>query len=511
MKALFIYPVIPDTFWSFKHALSFVGKKAAFPPLGLLTIAAMTPQGWEKRLIDMNVKELKDEDIRWADYVFITAMYVQSASVKEVLHRCKVWGKKIVAGGPYFTTSDEDFSAIDHLILGEAEETFPRFLADLEKGRAIRRYTTEKRPDLSLTPIPAWGLIDMRAYDSMLIQFSRGCPFDCEFCNITQLNGRKQRTKTPEQFVGEIDSLYRMGWYGSVFVVDDNFIGSKAKVKEMLKRLAVWMDEHGRPFHLFTEASIDLAEDHDLMELMVRAGFNKVFVGIESPNEDSLKEAGKVQNMRINLHQAVKTIHANGMEVMGGFIIGFDCDTEDIFEKQVAFIQTSGIIMAMVGLLGALPGTRLYNRLKNEGRLLQQPSGDNTDGSLNFIPHMDKTRLLEGYYRVLEGIYSPAAYYERCITFLNTYRPRNVSKIDLSGVMALFRSIWRIGIRNVGSFRPYYWRLLYKSLMINPRTFGEAVRLAIVGLHFRKSLLKHAPPEAAQAPWEYVARRDFAA
>jgi len=498
MKALYIYPAIPDTFWSFRHALSFMGEKAAFPPLGLLTIAAMSPKQWEKRLVDMNTTALTDDDIRWADMVFITAMHVQRASVRAVIERCRGLDKTIVAGGPYFTTAEEDFSAIDHLFLGEAEETFPAFLEDLRRGVPKRQYTAAARPDLRLSPIPAWELIKMQDYDSMLVQFSRGCPFDCEFCNITQLGGSRPRTKAPSQFIAEIDALYRRGWYGSVFVVDDNFIGNKAKVKELLKALALWMDTHGRPFHFFTEASINLAEDTELMQLMTRAGFNKVFIGIETPNEDSLKEAGKTNNLRGDLLQAVRTIHAAGLEVMGGFIVGFDHDPPDIFERQIAFIQQSGIIMAMVGLLDALPGTRLYKRLQAEGRLKEQTSGDNTDGTINFIPTMEPQTLQAGYNRVLEGIYAPQAYYERCLTFLRAYRPRNISKINRSGIMALFRSMWRIGIRNESGFRAYYWRLLFHSLLKDPRTLGEVVRLAIVGLHFRTALLKPASKESAE-------------
>jgi len=493
MKTLYIYPAIPDTFWSFRHALSFVGKKSAFPPLGLLTIAAMSPKKWEKRLVDINTTTLTDEDIRWADMVFITAMHVQRASVKKVIEQCRGLNKTIVAGGPYFTTAEEDFSAIDHRFLGEAEETFPAFLADLERDTPQRLYAASSRPDLSIAPIPAWELIDMRSYDSMLVQFSRGCPFDCEFCNINQLGGRRPRTKTPAQFIAEIDALHRRGWHGSVFVVDDNFIGNKAKVKEMLKALAAWMDTHGRPFHFFTEASINLAEDAELIELMTQAGFNKVFIGIETPNKASLEEAGKTNNLRGNLLQAVRNIHAGGLEVMGGFIVGFDHDTPAIFERQIAFIQHSGIIMAMVGLLEALPGTRLYQRLQSEGRLRELTSGDNTDGKMNFIPKMDMHTLQAGYHRVLEGIYAPQAYYARCLTFLDAYRPRNISKINPSGIMALFRSMWRIGVKNESRFRAYYWRLLIHSLKINPRTLGEVVRLAIVGLHFRTALLKRAP------------------
>lgn len=494
MKVLYLYPEIPDTFWSFKHALKFVSKKAAFPPLGLLTIAAMTPYGWEKRLIDMNVRRLNDTDLLWADYVCISAMHVQRDSVEEVIARCRRLKVKTIAGGPYFTTSHADFAHVDHLVLGEAETVLPSLFHDIKNGAPRPVYSSADHPDLSLTPVPQWDLINFRDYDSMLLQFSRGCPFDCEFCDIVILNGRKQRTKHPEQFIREVDALYRRGWRGSVFIVDDNFIGSKAKVKEMLRSLREWMDKSGSPFHFFTEASINLAEDEELMSLMAHAGFNKVFVGIETPNIESLKETNKHQNTKRDLLQAVKTIQRNGMEVMGGFILGFDNDPENIFESQISFIQSSGITMAMVGVLTALPGTKLWKRLSKEGRLLGESNGNNTTSSINFIPKMDVGKLADGYRQVVETIYSPEGYYQRCITFLRDYHQKTVSKINLSGILAFFKGLWHMGIRNEEGFRKYFWKLLIRSLLINPRTFGEAVRLLIVGIHFRKSLCRPPTP-----------------
>ena len=490
MNALFIYPEIPETFWSFKYALEYVSKKSAFPPLGLLTIAAMVPDTWHKRLIDMNVGPLMDADLLWADYAFISVMSVQKTSFSQVLSRCKDLGVKVVAGGPHFTSEEGVIDGVAHLVLGEAEETFRRFLEDLRMDQAKQVYIPEVQPDLRLTCEPEWSLIDFRDYDSMLLQFSRGCPYDCEFCDIVRINGRKQRTKSTSQFIDEVEGLFSRGWRGSVFIVDDNFIGVRSRAKEMLKALAGWMDDHGRPFHFFTEASLNLAEDAELMDLMASAGFNKVFVGIESPNAQSLGEAGKMQNLRLDLLKSVRVIQSHGLEVMGGFIIGFDSDPEDIFEKQIEFIQGSGIIMAMVGLLEALKGTRLWKRLNSEGRLLSEASGDNTDCKLNFIPKMDRETLISGYRRVLETIYAPAAYYLRCREFLRQYRQRTVSVINGSGIKAFFKSLWRIGVLNEEGFRPYYWKLLTRSLLTCPKTFGEAVRLMIVGIHFRKCLLK---------------------
>lgn len=490
MNALFIYPEIPETFWSFKYALEFVSKKSAFPPLGLLTIAAMVPDTWHKRLADMNVRPLSDEDLLWADYAFISVMSVQKASFSRVLARCQDLGVKVVAGGPHFTAEEGAIAGVEHLVLGEAEETFTAFLEDLSKGQALRIYVPGSKPDLGLTCEPDWSLIDFSDYESMLLQFSRGCPFDCEFCDIVRINGRKQRTKSAAGFIAEVEGLFLRGWRGSVFIVDDNFIGVKAKAKEMLKALAGWMDAHGRPFHFFTEASVNLAQDAELMDLMAEAGFNKVFIGIESPNAQSLGEAGKVQNLKTDLLKSVRIVQNHGLEVMGGFIIGFDSDPEDIFERQIEFIQGSGIIIAMVGLLEALKGTRLWKRLDSEGRLLSESSGDNTDCELNFIPKMNRETLINGYRHVLETIYAPAAYYRRCRQFLLLYKQHTVSMINGSGIKAFLRSLWRIGVCNEEGFRRYYWKLLIRSLLTHPKTFGEAVRLMIVGIHFRKCLLK---------------------
>ena len=297
MKILLVYPQYPDTFWSFKHALKFIAKKAAFPPLGLLTVAAMLPKEWEKKLVDMNVANLSTRDIEWADYVFISAMVVQKASVKDIIQRCNKLGTKIVAGGPLFTTGYEEFDGVDHFVLNEAEITLPAFLENLSKGYARHIYTSAEYPQISATPIPAWELIDMKKYSSMSVQYSRGCPFDCEFCDIVVLNGHKPRTKTKDQLLAELDKLYKRSWRGRVFIVDDNFIGNKRKLKvEILPALSKWLKQKGHPFSFLTEASMNIADDEELMQLMVKANFDTVFVGIETTNEESLSECGKSQN-----------------------------------------------------------------------------------------------------------------------------------------------------------------------------------------------------------------------
>ncbi len=486
MKILLLYPEYPDTFWSFKHALKFVSKKAAFPPLGLLTVAALLPDTWEKRLVDLNVEELKDEHIAWADIIFLGAMLVQSKSAAEIIHRCKQIGRKIVAGGPLFTTQHEKYQDVDHFVLNEAEITLPQFLDDLAAGHPRPLYTSGLKPDITRTPIPLWPLINMKNYATMLVQYSRGCPYNCEFCDIVIMNGRIPRTKTPEQVVREFQALCDAGWRKSVFIVDDNFIGNKKKVKQVLPVLADWQKAHKYPFTLLTEASIDLAGDEELMQLMSKANFFKVFVGVESPNTESLQECDKHQNTSNDLAEAVDIIHRHGMQVMGGFIVGFDSDPENIFEMQISFIQQVGIVTAMVGLLTALPQTRLWHRLKAEGRLLSDASGENTDGFLNFQPVMDRDKLLDGYRKLLTNLYSRKQYYQRINTFLRNYRPTVKARITREDIVALLRSIWQLGIKSKARF--HYWKLLAKTLLLKRKAVPMAIELAIFGQHFEQIL-----------------------
>ncbi|MFC1947648.1 B12-binding domain-containing radical SAM protein [Chloroflexota bacterium] len=487
MNILLVYPKYPDTFWSFKHALKFVSKKAAFPPLGLLTVAAMLPEEWDKKLVDMNVNRLTDIDIEWADYVFISAMAVQTISVKEVINRCKNIGTKIVAGGPLFTAGFREFDGIDHFVLGEAELTLQPFLDDLETGSPRYIYSSDERPDISITPIPLWSLINMKHYSSMNLQYSRGCPFDCEFCDIVILNGHTPRTKSKEQLVAEMDALYEHGWRGSLFVVDDNFIGNKKKLKaETLPVLIEWRKSKRFPFALCTEASINLADDEELMHLMVSAGFDVVFVGIETPNDESLVECAKYQNQNRNLVDSVKKLQQFGLEVQGGFIVGFDSDPESIFQTQIDFIQKSGIVTAMVGLLNAPTGTKLYQRLKKEGRLLNTFTGNNTDFSLNFIPKMDNDKLLNGYQQILDTIYSPKEYYERIRTFLQEYKPPRTKPGKVQGhqIKAFLKSIWYLGIKERG--KRHYWKLFVSYLVKSPPKFARFILFSVYGYHFRK-------------------------
>ena len=488
MKILLVYPQYPDTFWSFRHALRVVAKRAAFPPLGLLTVAAMLPQGWEKKLVDLNVTSLTDEDIKWADYVFVSAMGIQRKSAREVIGRCEKLETKVVAGGPLFTALPEEFEEVDHLVLDEAEITLAPFLEDLEKGCASHIYTSKERPDIGKTPLPLWSLLDSKKYSTMSIQYSRGCPYNCEFCDIIVLNGNKPRTKSKDQILTELDALYNLGWRDGVFVVDDNFIGNKRKLKEeILPAIIKWQKERKYPHGLLTEASMNLADDEELMRLMVDAGFNTVFIGIESPNEESLAECSKHQNRGRDLIASVKKIQNHGLQVQGGFILGFDNDPVSIFKSQINFIQKSGIVTAMVGLLNAPPGTRLYQRLKKENRLLETTmSGDNTDCSLNFIPKMDRETLINGYQHIMSTIYSPKQYYKRVRIFLKEYKPRRrkrIIRLQFWHLRAFIRAMWFLGVKERG--RRQYWRFFVSTLLRHPRSFPMSMALAVYGFHFR--------------------------
>jgi radical SAM superfamily enzyme YgiQ (UPF0313 family) len=494
MRILLLYPRFPDTFWSFTHALKFIAKKATHPPLGLLTVAAMLPSDWELKLVDLNVSPLHERDLKWADYVFLSAMNVQQASVHELLTRCQQVGVPVVAGGPLFTAEHDQFSGVAHFVLNEAELTLPSFLADLQKGVAQPIYTTTGFPELTATPPPRFDLLNLPKYASMNIQYSRGCPFQCEFCDITVLFGHVVRTKHTAQILAELENLYTQGWRGGVFFVDDNFIGNKGQLKhDLLPAVIAWMKEHNYPFKFSTEASINLADDAELMHLMVQASFDAVFVGIETPEEESLAECAKIQNKHRDLVACVHSMQHAGLQVQGGFIVGFDHDTPSTFERQIDFIQKSGIVTAMVGLLNVPRDTRLYKRIVQEGRLLKNFSGNNTDFATNFIPKMGYDALIAGYQQVIRGIYAPQPYYARVKKFLSTYHPLKLRTfhLQLRGIHlhsgyagAFFKSVVLLGVKD--PHRWHFWKLFFWSLWTCPRLFGDAITYAIYGYHFRK-------------------------
>jgi len=485
MNVLLIYPKFPDTFWSFSYALRFIGKKSALPPLGLLTVAALLPDEFQKRLVDVNVEGLTDDDLSWADMAFIGGMAVQRDSVKEIIARCRQIGLKVIAGGPLFSSEPDEFGEVDHLVLDEAELSLPPFLEDLKNGCPKKIYRASGFCNLHHTPNPAWHLINKKKYASMCIQFSRGCPFNCEFCNVTTLFGHRARMKTPQQVIAELDRMYDAAWRGNIFFVDDNFIGNKQYLKtQLLPALIEWRkDKKGCVFS--TEASINLADDPELLDMLVKAGFDSVFIGIESPDEASLTECQKIQNKNRDLLQNVKTIHRAGLQVMGGFIVGFDSDTPSIFQRQIDFIQKSGIVTAMVGILQAAPGTRLFERLQMENRVVRGFSGDNVDGKTNIVPKMGLDRLLEGYRSIMKQIYSPNNFYQRVRKILIELKAPDITvPLDFHRFLAFFRSGFRLGI--LGKERFQYWHLLIWTLFRKPRLVPLAVTLAIYGHHFRR-------------------------
>ena len=485
MNVLLIYPKFPDTFWSFSYAIRFIGKKAAFPPLGLLTVAAMLPEQFQKRLVDVNVDRLTDDDLSWADMAFIGGMAVQRSSAKQIIGRCKQIGLKVIAGGPLFSAEPGEFAEVDHLVLDEAELTLPPFLEDLKNGHPKKIYRASGFCDLHQTPLPSWDLIRMKKYASMSIQFSRGCPYNCDFCNVTVLFGHRARMKTPQQVIAELDPIYDAGWRGNIFFVDDNFIGNKRYLKtQLLPALIEWRkDKKGCVF--FTEASINLADDLELLDMMTKAGFDCVFIGIESPDEGSLAECQKTQNKNRDLLRNVKTIHHAGLQVMGGFIVGFDSDTSSTFQRQVEFIQQSGIVTAMVGILQAPPGTRIFDRLQKENRVVRTFSGDNVDGTTNIIPRMGLDRLLDGYRSIMKQIYSPHNFYLRVRNFLKELKaPDFTIPMDGQRVLAFFRACLQLGVW--GKERFHYWHLMLWILLRRPKLLPLAVTLAIYGHHYRR-------------------------
>ena len=487
MNILMVYPKYPSTFWSFKHILKIASKKAAYPPLGLVTVAAMLPREWKIKLIDMNIDKLRSKDLEWADYIMISAMLTQKESVHDVIDKCRLMGKKTIVGGPLFNSTPDIFlPLVDHLILDEAEHTLPPFLRDLEKGCPQKVYRSSEYPDLSKTPVPRWDLLDPKKYAALLIQCSRGCPFNCEFCDITAMYGHKPRLKRVEQIIQELDTIYKLGWRGSLFFVDDNFIGNKVQIKKMLPKIIEWMKEHDYPFELLTEASINLADDDELIDLMVEAGFDMVFIGLETPSEKSLRECSKNQNCSRDLVGAIKQLQSKGLQVLGGYIVGFDSDDEGIFARQIKFIQESGVGTAMVNLLSALPNTKLWNRLKAEKRLDLDIPAYHSESSLNFIPEMDRETLIKGYKTIVKTIYSPRNFYKRVCNFLDTYEPRRNKKIQAYKVKAFLKSIYYVGILGNGISQWYFWKMFFKSSIYYRKSFSEAMTLMVYGRHFQR-------------------------
>ena len=494
MKITLLYPEFPDSFWSLKGSVKSISKKANCPPLGLLTVAGMLPPDWELKLIDLNVTSVTDEDIESADWVFISAMTIQKESVARLVDRCKESNTGIVAGGPLFTIYYDEYDDIDCVVLGEAESIISSLIADLESGSVRHIYKSEEFLPLSQTPVPSWSLINTDDYMTLAIQCGRGCPFNCEFCDIAVLSGDRHRIKPADNVTSELEAIYNTGWRGGIFVVDDNFIGNKGYVKnELLPAIKEWSDRKNFCFWYNTQTSINLADDEELMNQMYDVGFCQVFVGIESVDEDSLIECGKTINLNRDLLNSVRTLQNHGLEVQCGLIVGFDSDSASVFQNQIDFVQSSGIITVNVSLLAVQKGTRLYERIKAENRLIKEWTGDSTDGSLNFITKMDPSTLMNGYKYVINTIYSPEYLYARMAIFLNEYKLQIYAGPRKGGarIADILRTLKRmlniisvLGIQNDG--RIGFWKMMLRTITKWPGSLPVMLNLSMIGLHLRR-------------------------
>ena len=500
MRTLLIYPEFPKTFWSYEKILELVNRKVLLPPLGLVTVAALLPQSWEMKLVDRNVREVTEAEWDWAELVVISGMIVQKADMAVQIARAKERGLPVAVGGPFASSTPDapEISLADFKVLDEGEITLPLFIAAIERGESAGRFSSNgEKPDVTATPIPRFDLLQLDAYDSMSVQFSRGCPFQCEFCDIIVLYGRKPRTKTPEQLIAELQRLYDLGWRRSIFLVDDNFIGNKRNAKLLLPALRTWLQDHGYPFSFATEASVDLASDEELMRMMAECRFEAVFLGIETPDEASLSVAGKHQNTRSSLEEAVDRITSYGIRVMAGFIIGFDGEQEGAGDRIVRFVNRTGIPAAMMGMLQALPNTGLWHRLEKEGRLIQDKvdaKGVNQTNLLNFVPTRPIRDIANEYVDAFCALYEPNAYIDRVTHYYRKMgRPRwrdfyDASRADRSGLLswtdlkALATVIWRQGLKRDTRWR--FWRSLLTIARENPVNIEQFLVVLAHNEHF---------------------------
>lgn len=492
MRVLLLYPQFPSSFWSFEKALELVDRKAMLPPLGLVTVAAILPQTWEFKLVDRNTHTMTEADWAWAELVILSGMIVQKADLLYLIQEAKQRGKQVAVGGPYATALPQEVEAAgaDYLVLDEGEITLPLFVEAIQHGQSagVFRAPNGTKPDVSTTPIPRFDLLDFNAYDSMSIQFSRGCPFQCEFCDIIVLYGRKPRTKTPQQLIAELERLYELGWRRAIFMVDDNFIGNKRNVKLLLKELKPWMAAHGYPFRFSTEASVDLAQDQELMDLMVDCNFNAVFLGIETPDEASLALTQKFQNTRDSLSDAVDAIVRSGLRVMAGFIIGFDGEKPGAGDRIVRFVEQTTIPMAMFSMLQALPDTALWHRLKKEDRLRSESANINQTTLMNFVPTRPLEEIAREYVDAFWKLYDPVNYLDRTYHhFLKMGAPRSRAvfrQVNWVSIRALLTICWRQGVLRKTRWK--FWRYLLSIAQQNPKVWEHYLGVCGLYEHFQE-------------------------
>ncbi|MDH4263674.1 MAG: B12-binding domain-containing radical SAM protein [Spirochaetia bacterium] len=481
------------SFWNYIEVCKLVDAKYPAAPLGLMTVAALLPQHWEFKLIDENVEELLDEHFKWADIVCTGGMLPQQKGMLKIIERAHSAGLPVVIGGPDPTAQPEIYKDADYLVSREGELTIPMFLKDLQKGAKKGVYIDDTMADMTKSPIPRYDLINFKNYIHVGIQYSRGCPFICEFCDIIELYGRKPRTKTTEQVLAELDVLYKLGYRGHVDFVDDNFIGNKNNVKKALPEIYKWSKEHGFPFFFTTEASINLADDDALLDMMKQCDFRFVFIGIETPDDDLLVEMGKRQNVNKPIKESILKIYQHGMVVNGGFIMGFDNEKSDIADRMIEFVQDTGITLTMLGTLYALPNTQLTRRLRKEGRLFEEGSSleedtsiDQLTSGLNFLTKRPRLEILKDYARVIEYIYNPKRYFERVIyTSLNIkvdYKFKPTFKEKIFYLKSFLRVTAKLGFNSITGI--HYWKMIFLTLFKNIKGIEAAVNLAAMYIHF---------------------------
>lgn len=499
MKLLLVHAAFPVTYWGFQHSLRIVDKRAALPPLGLISVAALLPKEWTLRLVDVNVERLDDDAIAWADVVLVSGMLVQKTSMLDIVARARAIGRRTIVGGPACTTSPQLFADADHVFCGEVEERIAVLVAAIEQPGSphVLGGIPEVRPKLASVPTPRHDLLDLRAYRSMSLQYSRGCPYDCEFCDIVEVFGRVPRTKPTPAVLAELEALFELGWRGQVFFVDDNFIGNKKAVRSLLPEIERWQEARGFPFSFYTEASVNLARDPELLAAMTRAGFESVFLGLETPSPEALRASNKKQNIGVDLAEAVDTITRAGIEVMGGFIVGFDADDASTFELQRAFIEASPIPLAMVGMLTALPGTALHRRLEREGRLVRHASGDQF-GRPNFAPRMGEQALLDGYATLMDQLYSVEGYFARVSLLVDRLgAPPRARKTTWLDAVIVVRAIWLIGV--LGERRAWFWRTLARAIRRGPHAIRVAIGHSVMAEHMIRYTREHVLPRVRSA------------
>jgi radical SAM superfamily enzyme YgiQ (UPF0313 family) len=463
VKALMVWPRFPPSFWGFEGVLEMVPEKSVMPPLGLITVAALCPANWTIRLLDLSFEEVREEDLLWADLVMVSAMHAQKVDALGVLDRARSLDRRTFIGGPWASSEPEFLmTRADHVLAGEAEEVFAGIANALENGTARSLYRILDKPDMSLSPMPRFDLLHLNKYTSMSVQFSRGCPFQCEFCDIITIYGRRPRAKPPEKLIAELDFLRSLGWRNEVFIVDDNFIGNHKLALQLTKELTLWQERNKRVISFYTEASIDLADRPELLASMVEANFMYVFLGIETPSAEALKGSSKFQNLRGDLVTQVNKIRESGLWVLAGFIVGFDSDDHTIFERQLQFIEKTAITWAMAGVLQAPPTTALFDRMKLEGRLIEDSEATTNFSPPNFRTVLPLPVLLRGLSTLLAGLYTPEAYFGRAFRSLESWQPRPSQKppeLPMGYNLRVFAaSMWQQGV--LSTYRGAYWKFL---------------------------------------------------